>query len=135
VSLQVSAATLLFALGLWVATTAVTLAVAAAVVVRLPPTYFSESDAAHVARAASARTLRGLVRNAFGVVLIVVGAVMSIPGIPGQGLLTMLIGLMLVDFPGRRRLEKALARRPGILAAMNRMRARFGHPPLLPPSD
>jgi hypothetical protein len=135
VSLQVSAATLLFALGLWVATTAVTLAVAAAVVVRLPPTYFSESDEAHAARAASARTLRGLARNAFGVVLIVVGAVMSIPGIPGQGLLTMLIGLMLVDFPGRRRLEKALARRPGILAAMNRMRARFGHPPLLPPSD
>ena len=64
-----------------------------------------------------------------------VGLVMSVPGIPGQGLLTVLIGLMLVDFPGRRRLERALARRRGLLAAMNRIRARFGHPPLLPPPD
>jgi hypothetical protein len=65
----------------------------------------------------------------------VLGLLMSIPGIPGQGLLTVLIGLMLLDFPGRRRLEKALARRRSILAAMNRIRARFGHPPLLPPQD
>jgi hypothetical protein len=40
---------------------------------------------------------------------------------------------MLVDFPGRRRMERALARRPGLLGAMNRIRARFGHAPLLPP--
>ena len=51
------------------------------------------------------------------------------------GLLTVLIGLMLVAFPGRQRLEKALARRSGVLAAMNRIRASFGHPPLLPPAD
>jgi hypothetical protein len=60
---------------------------------------------------------------------------MSIPGVPGQGLLTVMIGLMLLDFPGRRRLEKSLARRRSILTAMNRTRARFGHPPLLPPPD
>ena len=74
-------------------------------------------------------------QNALGLVLIAVGLVMSVPGVPGQGLLTVLIGLMLVDFPGRRRLERALARRRGLLAAMNRIRARFGHPPLLPPPD
>jgi hypothetical protein len=135
VSIDLSPVTLLLAAALWLAATAVTLAVAAAVVVRLPPTYFSEDAAAHADRVAPWRSPRSLVRNAFGLVLVVLGLAMSIPGIPGQGLLTVLIGLMLVDFPGRRGLEKALARRPGILAAMNRIRARFGHPPLLPPRD
>jgi hypothetical protein len=134
VCLHVSTPTLLLALGIWLAATAVTLAVAAVIVVRLPPTYFAE-DAAQAAPVAPWRSLRALVRNGVGLILVVLGLLMSIPGIPGQGLLTVLIGLMLVDFPGRRRLEKALARRHGVLAAMNRIRVRFGHPPLLPPAD
>jgi hypothetical protein len=135
VSLHLSLRHLLLALGLWLGATVISLVVAAALVVRLPPTYFSEDDAAHAARAGSWRSLRGLGRNVIGVVLVVLGVVMSVPGVPGQGLLTVLIGLMLVDFPGRRRLEKSLARRPGILATMNRIRARFGRPPVLPPRD
>jgi hypothetical protein len=135
VSLPVSPVTLLIALGVWLVATAATLAIAAMIVVKLPPTYFSEDSATHAVRVGSWRSPRHVTRNALGVVLVALGLAMSIPGIPGQGLLTMLIGLMLVDFPGRRRLEKALVRRPGILAAINRMRARFGHPPLLPPAD
>jgi len=129
-----SPVTLLLALALWLGATALTLAVATMVVLRLPVTYFSEDDAAHAARAASWRSPRGLGRNALGVILILLGVLLSVPGVPGQGLLMVLIGLMLVDFPGRRRVEKALARRPGILATVNRLRARFGRPPLLPPS-
>jgi hypothetical protein len=118
---------------IWLAATALTIAAAAAIVVRLPPSYFCEDDAHHAAR--SWRSPRGFGRNVLGLALIVLGLLLSIPGVPGQGLLTLLIGLMLVDFPGRRRAEKALARRRGILAAMNRIRARFGHAPLLPPPD
>jgi hypothetical protein len=135
VSLYPSPVTLLLVLALWLGATAVTLAVATMVVLRLPVTYFSEDDAVHAARSASWRSLRGLGRNALGVILILIGVLLSVPGVPGQGLLTVLIGLMLVDFPGRRRVEKALARRRGILATMNRLRARFGRPSLLPPSD
>ena len=134
-SLPVSAHTLLLGLAVWFVTTVVTLAVAALIVVRLPPAYFAEDDAHHTAHVAPWRSARALAQNVFGFILVIVGLVMSIPGIPGQGLLTVLIGLMLLDFPGRRRLEKALARQPSILAAMNRIRARFGHPPLLPPAD
>lgn len=133
--LHVSTVTLLVAVGLWLVATVATLVIAAVIVVKLPPTYFSEDSVIHAARGASWRSPRHVARNALGVVLVAVGLVMSIPGIPGQGLLTVLIGLMLVDFPGRRRVEKALVRRPGILAAVNRIRARFGHPPLLPPVD
>ena len=129
--LDLSPVTLLVAVGVWLAATALTLAAAMALLVRLPPTYFCEDDARHAAR--TWRSPRGLARNALGLALIVLGLILSIPGVPGQGLLTMVIGLMLVDFPARRRAEKALARRHGILAAMNRIRARFRHPPLLPP--
>jgi hypothetical protein len=45
----------------------------------------------------------------------------------------MLVGVLLVDFPRRRRLEQALLRRPGVLPSLNRLRARFGRPPLRPP--
>jgi len=135
VSFPLSAGTLLLGLAVWLAATVATLAVAALIIVRLPPTYFAEDDAHHAARVAPWRSPRALAQNLFGFVLVIVGLVMSIPGIPGQGLLTVLIGLMLLDFPGRRRLEKALARRPSILATMNRIRARFGHPPLLPAAD
>jgi hypothetical protein len=76
-----------------------------------------------------------MLRNAVGVVLVAVGAALSVPGVPGQGVLTILVGLFLVDFPRRQRLERALARRPGVLPALNRLRARFGHPPLRPPSS
>ena len=69
-------------------------------------------------------------KNLVGVILILVGFVMALPGVPGQGILTMLIGLTLVDFPGKRRLEQRLVRRARIRRAIDRVRARFGHPPL-----
>lgn len=129
---RLSAERLLIALGVWVLATALTLAVAAAVVVTLPADYFGRR--LHRPRAAPAAGL-GLVayvaRNLLGLALILVGVLLSLPGIPGQGILTMLIGLMLVDFPGRRRLERRLVAWPGVLAALNRLRRRFGKPPLV----
>jgi hypothetical protein len=133
VLLDLSPVTLVVIAVIWLAATALTIAAAAAIVVRLPPSYFCEDDSHHAAR--SWRSAGGLSRNVLGLALIVLGLLLSIPGVPGQGLLTILIGLMLVDFPGRRRAEKALARRRHVLAAMNRIRARFGHTPLLPPPD
>jgi hypothetical protein len=43
----------------------------------------------------------------------------------------MLIGLMLVDFPGKRPLEHKLAARPRVLETINRVRAWLGRPPLM----
>jgi UPF0716 family protein affecting phage T7 exclusion len=65
-------------------------------------------------------------KNILGVLLVVVGILLSIPGVPGQGLLTILLGIMLLDFPGKRRLEQNLLSRPQILKTINRLRARFG---------
>lgn len=72
-------------------------------------------------------------RNAFGVVVLLAGAAMLV--LPGQGLLTLLAGLMLVDFPGKRRLEVRLLRRPSVRAAVDRIRARAGRGPLELPEE
>ena len=76
-----------------------------------------------------------IVKNLIGVALVLVGTVMLVG--PGQGVLTILIGVMLLEFPGKRRLELYLVTRPKVLRGINRLRARFGKPPLEfdPPED
>ena len=44
--------------------------------------------------------------------------------------MTILLGVMLVDFPGKQRLEQKLLHRPAIRNSINRLRARFDKPPL-----
>jgi hypothetical protein len=119
---------LALAAGIWVLLTAGSLAIVLRVVLALPADYFEQEPPAH-----GAWTAGRILRNLAGLLLIVAGALLSIPGIPGQGLLTILVGVVLVDFPHRRRLERALVSRGGLLPALNRLRARFGRPPLRPP--
>lgn len=69
-----------------------------------------------------------LARNAAGVLLLALGVVLLV--LPGQGLLTMLLGLLLMDFPGKRSVELRLLRQPRLLRSLNRLRQRFGRPPL-----
>ena len=76
------------------------------------------------------RVLGIVAKNLAGLVLVMIGLVMALPGVPGQGVLTMIIGVTLLDFPGKRRLERRLMGRPWVLRNINRLRARFNHPPL-----
>lgn len=79
------------------------------------------------------RALRKVARNALGIFLVLLGVLLSLPGVPGQGLLTILIGVILLDLPGKQRFERRLMTRPAVFAAVNAIRARFGREPLLPP--
>ena len=74
------------------------------VVVKLPATYFHpDHDREILKDKHPAIRWAGIIgKNLACVVLIVLGVVMSLPGIPGPGLVTILFGVMLVDFPGRR---------------------------------
>jgi hypothetical protein len=58
------------------------------------------------------------------------GIILSLPGIPGQGVLTILLGIMLSDFPGKVRLERKIVSYPKVREALNLLRSRFGKPPL-----
>ena len=70
-----------------------------------------------------------MLKNLVGGILLLGGIAMLV--LPGQGLLTMLIGVSLMDFPGKRTIERKLVSRPVILETINRVRQRFDRPPLL----
>jgi len=72
-----------------------------------------------------------LAKNIFGVFLIIVGIILSLPGVPGQGILTILLGLIMVDIPGKRPIEARIIQRPTVQAAINKLRARYNKPPLI----
>lgn len=118
---------------LFVITFAVSLGVVSLILVKLPPTYFRADHQRDLwtDRHAAIRLAGIIGKNILGVLLVALGIVMSLPGVPGQGLLTILLGVMLLDFPGKRRFEYSLISRPAVLKAVNRLRHKFGKPALV----
>jgi hypothetical protein len=111
--------------------------IAVAFLVQLPADYFTRSRESRRRQTFGAiQWLRLFGKNLLALVVIAVGIVLSLPGIPGQGVLTILLGIMLADFPGKQKLERKLVSIPSVLSAVNRLRKRFKKPPLvidLPP--
>jgi hypothetical protein len=68
------------------------------------------------------------VKNSIGGLLLLAGIVMLVT--PGQGVLTILVGLLFLDFPGKFALERRLVRMKPVQAAIAWMRAKAGRPPL-----
>ncbi|HVF26735.1 MAG TPA: hypothetical protein VM943_00760 [Pyrinomonadaceae bacterium] len=132
-SLPMTPQSMVWGLVIFIVTLTGSLALVSFVLVKLPATYF---QAAHprdfwTERHKAIRWSGMVVKNCVGLLLVALGVVMSLPGIPGQGILTILLGIMLLDFPGKRRLENKLVSRPKVLQGINRLRAKFGKPPLL----
>ena len=117
---------------IFLATFVVNLAIVTVILVKLPTDYFKKNrktkfwsgpqPAVHAAKVIG--------KNLLGVLLVALGVVLSIPGVPGQGLLTILLGVMLVDFPGKRTVEQKLLKRPSITNAITHLRKKFDKPPL-----
>jgi hypothetical protein len=107
--------------------------VVSVVLVKLPANYFHSShDREFLTHRHPVLRMIGIfLKNLLGLVLVGFGIVMSLPGVPGQGVLTILLGIMLLDFPGKRGLEVKLVSRPKVFHAINGLRARFSRPPLL----
>ena len=117
----------LLGLLIFVLTFGANLAIVSLVLVKLPATYFKRSHKRKflAKRPQIIRWLAIIGKNLLGVVLVVAGILLSLPGVPGQGILTILLGVMLLDFPGRPRLEHWLVSRPRILRTINKLRHRF----------
>ena len=113
---------------LFLVTFAISLAIVSFIMVKLPAEYFRKDRPRELwsDRHPAVRFLGVFGKNLLGVVLVALGIIMSIPGVPGQGILTILIGIMLLDFPGKRDLEHRLVSRPPVLKAINKLRHRFG---------
>ena len=116
----------------FVITFLVNLGIVSLILVKIPANYFKMN---HKARFWSGpkpalHAAKFIAKNILGFLLVALGIVLSIPGVPGQGLLTILLGIMLLDFPGKSTLERKLLGRPEIVKAINRLRARFHKPSL-----
>ena len=99
------------------------------VVVRLDADHFATSRAELMERGGIYRGFVRVGKNLLGAVFLVAGFLMLF--LPGQGVLTMLIGLLLLEFPGKRAIERRVVRRPAVLGMLNRLRARAGRPPFV----
>jgi len=70
-------------------------------------------------------------KNLLGGLLLLAGITMLFT--PGQGLLTLLAGVLLTDFPGKYALERRLAQQDRVMKLLNWWRARRRQPPFKKP--
>lgn len=100
-------------------------------IVRIRPDYFAHEVRPPSPWADRGRAIRFLIRlgkNLLGGTLMLSGLAMLV--LPGQGLLTLIVGFLLIDFPGKYRLEKWMIARRYILGPINWFRTRRHRPPL-----
>ena len=119
--------------GLFLLSLAFSFASIAVVMVKIPANYFSPHYVQDFLPNSPWIVRWGAVvaKNLFGIFLIGLGIILSLPGIPGQGFLTILLGLIMLDIPGKRPLEARIIKRPSILSAINNFRAKYNKPPLV----
>jgi len=117
----------------FVAATAAGLVLTAYVLLKLPADYLSQDRASDsgVRKHPFVRFAGRVIKNILGAGMILIGAALSLPGIPGPGLLLILFGITLLDFPGKARFERWLVGRPAVIRAVNRLRRRYGKPPIV----
>lgn len=124
-------AAILWLAGLSLVTFVGTLIIVPLLVVRIPSDYFSHDRRHRTPWAAHHPFVRGALlftKNLAGYVFILAGILMLV--LPGQGLLTIFIGVMLLDFPGKYRFERWLVTRRPVLKSINWLRKRTKHAPL-----
>jgi Putative transmembrane protein (PGPGW) len=73
-----------------------------------------------------------ILKNLLGLVLILVGIAMLV--LPGQGILSILLGLMLLDFRGKQQLQRWILGRRKVIDTLNWLRHKFRRPPFQMPS-
>jgi hypothetical protein len=125
---------MLWLLGTYLLISAFSLAAFVILIIALPPTYFCDDRRLWIDRHPLLRWIGILAKNLLGVAIIALGVLLSLPGIPGQGLLTIAIGIMLLDFPGKHRWIVAILGRRAVLTRINGLRRLFWRPPLAVPT-
>ena len=67
-------------------------------------------------------------KNFFGVLLLLSGILMLV--LPGQGILTIITGLVFMDYPGKYKFERKLLSQKGVINSINWIRSRLSKPSL-----
>lgn len=101
------------------------------ILIRLPSDYFDIRVSRHWMKDHHPilRIIGLVIKNTVGAVFLATGFIMLF--LPGQGLLTMLIGISFIDFPNKRALEARIIGRPTLLNTINAIRRKFNRCPLI----
>lgn len=75
---------------------------------------------------ATVGTVLRIIRNLVGALCVLIGIAMLV--LPGQGLLTIFVGVLFLEFPGKRRVVLAAVSKSPVQRALNWMRRRRGVP-------
>ena len=108
----------------------VTIVAAPWAVSRLPSNYLLQRQG----RSSTQRiwySLASVSRALLGFLVTLLGLVMLVT--PGPGVIMLLLGISIAEFPGKNRLLIYLATRPNVLSSLNWMRKRHGKPPFIHP--
>lgn len=106
------------------------------IVAQIPVDYFTHHGRLRLSQSNHHPIIRLLLagfKNLLGIILLVAGFIMLFT--PGQGLLSILFGLMIMNYPGKYKLECRIIHKPAIFKVVNSMRAKQGKKPLLPPES
>ncbi|MGI9249958.1 MAG: PGPGW domain-containing protein [Pseudohongiellaceae bacterium] len=101
------------------------------ILIRLPADYFASPKRHSWLRESQYPLLYlplRLLKNFAGITLVLLGIILLV--LPGQGLLTIVIGIVLLDFPRKYKLESWLMQRKAIRQTANWLRQKYGRPPL-----
>lgn len=99
-------------------------------VIRIPSDYFAHGRCPRKLWANRHLVLKMVLligKNILGCLFVAAGIAMLV--LPGQGILTILPGIMLLDFPGRYRFVRWIIARPQVIQTLNWLRRRAGWTP------
>jgi hypothetical protein len=131
-SIQTHETAIMWMVGMSITTFIATLIVVPWAIVRIPPDYFAHERRLKKQWSGRHPIVRWALligKNLLGLVLMAAGFVMLV--LPGQGMLTILFGVILVDLPGKYRLERWIVARPPVFRSINWLRQRAGKSPLV----
>lgn len=101
------------------------------IVLKIPADYFSSPRRVSLVSSDTHPSLKIIVlvaKNLFGIAVVLLGIGMLV--LPGQGLLTILVGVVLIDFPGKYKFQRWLISREPVLRSANWLREKGDKDPL-----
>ena len=94
---------------------------------KIPQDYFIHTNQHKVEIEHLGHLIIVVIRTLIGFVLLIIGIIMLVT--PGQGIITILLGLFLMEFPGKRKLELKFIKHNPTFRALNWLRNKAGKSP------
>ena len=101
-------------------------------IIRIPPDYFSEPGryrSAFFGNNPLAVIALKMIRNTIAVFFVALGILLLV--LPGQGLLTIFLGVFIGDFPGKHRLVNWIVAKKSVMTTINWLREKAGKDPVI----